>query len=110
MEAIPTALGRFRIETLLGKGAMGVVYKAHDPDIERTVAIKLIRADLLDGESRERYLARFRNEARVAGRCVHPNIIGLYDFAMHEGNLYLVMEYLNGGACAAFVKSLGNLP
>lgn len=96
MSDVPTALGRFRIETLLGKGAMGVVYKAHDPDIERTVAIKLIRADLLDGESRERYLARFRNEARVAGRCVHPNIIGLYDFAMHEGNPYLVMEYVEG--------------
>jgi eukaryotic-like serine/threonine-protein kinase len=96
MEPIPTALGRFRVEALLGKGAMGLVYKAHDPDIERTVAIKLIRADLLDGESRERYLARFRNEARVAGRCVHPNIVGLYDFAMHEGNPYLVMEYVDG--------------
>jgi len=96
MEAIPTVIGRFRVETLLGKGAMGLVYKAHDPDIERTVAIKLIRADLLDGESRERYLARFRNEARAAGRCVHPNIIGLYDFAMHEGNPYLVMEYVDG--------------
>lgn len=95
-EAIPATLGRFRVEALLGKGAMGLVYKAHDPDIERTVAIKLIRADLLDGESRERYLARFRNEARVAGRCVHPNIVGLYDFAMHEGNPYLVMEYIDG--------------
>jgi len=95
-EQLPTTLGRFRIEALLGKGAMGVVYKAHDPHIERTVALKLIRADLLDGESRERYLARFRNEARVAGRCVHPNIIGLYDFALHEGNPYLVMEYVDG--------------
>ena len=95
-DELPTTLGRFRIEALLGRGAMGVVYKAHDPHIERTVALKLIRADLLDGESRERYLARFRNEARVAGRCVHPNIIGLYDFALHEGNPYLVMEYVDG--------------
>jgi eukaryotic-like serine/threonine-protein kinase len=95
-DALPTTLGRFRIEALLGRGAMGIVYKAHDPHIERTVALKLIRADLLDGESRERYLARFRNEARVAGRCVHPNIIGLYDFALHEGNPYLVMEYVDG--------------
>jgi len=95
-DTLPTTLGRFRIEALLGRGAMGVVYKAHDPHIERTVALKLIRADLLDGESRDRYLARFRNEARVAGRCVHPNIIGLYDFALHEGNPYLVMEYVDG--------------
>jgi serine/threonine-protein kinase len=95
-DELPTTLGRFQIRGLLGRGAMGVVYKAHDPHIERTVAIKLIRADLLDGESRERYLARFRNEARVAGRCVHPNIIGLYDFALHAGNPYLVLEYVDG--------------
>ena len=95
-DVLPTTLGRFRIEGLLGSGAMGVVYKAHDPHIERTVALKLIRADLLGGDGRERYLERFRNEAKVAGRCVHPNIIGLYDFALHEGNPYLVMEYVDG--------------
>ena len=96
MEQLPTAIGRFRIEALLGRGAMGVVYRAHDPDIDRTVAIKLIRADLLDGDSREQYLTRFRNEAKVAGRCVHPNIVGVHDFAVHEGNPYLVMEYVDG--------------
>jgi serine/threonine-protein kinase len=95
-DGIPAQLGRFQVTGLLGKGAMGVVYKAHDPNIDRTVAIKLIRADLLDGESRDRYLTRFRNEARVAGRCVHPNIIGLYDFALHEGSPYLVLEYVDG--------------
>jgi eukaryotic-like serine/threonine-protein kinase len=93
---LPATLGRFRIEQQLGAGAMGVVYKARDPDIDRTVAIKLIRADLLAGESRERYLTRFRNEARMAGRCSHPNIVGLYDLAMHEGSPYLVMEYVDG--------------
>ncbi len=96
MESIPTQLGRFAVESFLGKGAMGVVYKAHDPEIDRTVAIKLIRADLLDGESHERYIGRFRNEARAAGRCVHPNIVALYDFATYEGNPYLVMEYVDG--------------
>ena len=93
---LPPTIGRFNIESLLGKGAMGVVYKGHDPDIDRSVAIKLVRADLLEGESREQYLLRFRNEARVAGRCVHPNIVGVYDFALHEGNPYLVMEYVDG--------------
>lgn len=96
MEELPAAIGRFRIEAVLGRGAMGVVYKAHDPDIDRTVAIKLIRADLLDSDNRENYLARFRNEAKVAGRCVHPNIVGVYDFALHAGNPYLVMEHVDG--------------
>ena len=93
---LPPRIGRFNVESLLGRGAMGVVYKAHDPDIDRSVAIKLVRADLLEGESREQYLMRFRNEAKVAGRCIHPNIVGVYDFALHEGNPYLVMEYVDG--------------
>lgn len=93
---LPPMIGRFNVEALLGKGAMGVVYRAYDPDIDRRVAIKLIRADLLEGDSRKQYLMRFRNEAKVAGRCVHPNIVGVYDFAVYEGNPYLVMEYVDG--------------
>lgn len=92
----PTRIGRFRIESMLGRGAMGVVYKGHDEHIDRPVAIKLIRADLLDGEERESYFRRFQNEAKIAGRCVHANIVGLYDFSFYEGNPYLVMEYVNG--------------
>ncbi|GBQ67044.1 hypothetical protein AA103196_1583 [Ameyamaea chiangmaiensis NBRC 103196] len=93
---IPARIGRFQIEAVLGRGAMGVVYKGHDEHIDRPVAIKLIRADLLDGEERESYFRRFQNEAKIAGRCVHANIVGLYDFSFHEGNPYLVMEYVNG--------------
>lgn len=96
MEALPQQIGRFRIEGLLGRGAMGVVYKAHDPHIDRVVAIKLVRADLLSGESRGHYLARFHNEARLAGRCIHRNIVGIHDFSEHEGNPFLVLEYVNG--------------
>lgn len=81
---------------MLGRGAMGVVYKAYDPHIERPVAIKLVRADLLEGEDRDEYLRRFGNEAKIAGRCVHPNIVGIYDYAVHEGNPFLVMEYVEG--------------
>jgi serine/threonine-protein kinase len=82
------------VERLIGRGAMGVIYEAHDPVIDRKVAIKLIRADLLSGEDQEAFLARFQREARAAGRCVHPNIVAIYDFAMHEGNPYLAMEYV----------------
>ncbi len=94
--ALPSAIGRYRVERELGRGAMGVVYKALDPDIGRAVAIKLVRADLLDGEERETFVARFRREARAAGRCSHPNIVALYDFGMHDGNPFLAMEYIDG--------------
>lgn len=96
MTTLPQQIGRFRIEGLLGRGAMGVVYKAHDPHIDRAVAIKLVRADLLDGGTRSHYLSRFRNEARMSGRCIHRNIVGIHDFSEHEGNPFLVLEYVDG--------------
>jgi serine/threonine protein kinase len=93
---LPAQIGRFRVESRLGQGAMGVVYKAHDPEIDRPVAIKLIHAELLGGESRQAYLARFRNEAKVAGRCVHSNIVAVYDYSVQGDSPYLVMEYVEG--------------
>ena len=96
MPAHPSRIGRYEVEGLLGRGAMGVVFKAHDPEIDRTVAIKLVRADLLEGEDRAHYIARFRNEARMVGRCVHPNIVGIHDFTADDEHLFLVLEYVDG--------------
>ena len=73
---------------------MGVIYAAHDPVIDRKVAIKLIRADLLSGADQADYVARFQREAQTAGRCAHSNIVAIYDFAVHEGNPFLAMEYV----------------
>jgi eukaryotic-like serine/threonine-protein kinase len=95
------------VRRVLGRGAMGVIYEAEDPDIGRTVAIKLVRADLLDGDDREQFLARFRHEARAAGRCTHANIVALYDFAMHEGNPFLAMEYVDGVPLSQALKNVG---
>ncbi len=92
----PEQIGRYRIEAVLGRGAMGVIFKAHDPVIDRKVAIKLVRADLLEGGDRTDYITRFQQEAQAAGRCSHPNIVGIYDFALHDGNPYLAMEYIDG--------------
>ncbi|MBE7209414.1 MAG: protein kinase, partial [Gluconacetobacter diazotrophicus] len=91
------AIGRFEIVSTLGEGAMGVVYRAFDPAIHRPVAIKLVRSNLLESADRESYLDRFRHEVRVAGRFAHPNIVGVYDFALHGGNPYIVMEHVEGG-------------
>jgi serine/threonine protein kinase len=75
---------------------MGVIYQAHDPVIDREVAIKLIRTDLFSSEEQADYLERFQHEARAAGRCAHPNIVAIYDFAVYEGNPFLAMEYVDG--------------
>jgi serine/threonine-protein kinase len=104
---LPSQIGRYRIERELGHGAMGVVYQAHDPDIGRAVAIKLVRADLLQGADRDEFLARFRREAQAAGRCVHPNIVALYDFAVHDGNPFLAMEYVDGIGLSEALRRAG---
>ena len=93
--SMPTRIGRYVVERELGRGGMGVIYKAHDPEIDRPVAIKLIRADLL-GEQDDDYLLRFRREAQAAARCAHPNIVAIYDFAVDRGCPFLTMEFLEG--------------
>ncbi|MGH8310660.1 MAG: serine/threonine-protein kinase, partial [Steroidobacteraceae bacterium] len=90
-----TQLGRYQVRRELGRGAMGVVYEAQDPMLDRTVAIKTI---LLPGDAAERkiYEARFFQEARAAGRLNHPAIITIYDVG-REGDLaYMAMELLPG--------------
>jgi eukaryotic-like serine/threonine-protein kinase len=92
----PEKLGKYVVEGVLGKGAMGIVYRAHDPHIERTVAIKTVRKDLLDAELAHQFMARFRNEARAAGRLSHPNIVAIYEYGEDEHLAYIAMEYVDG--------------
>jgi serine/threonine protein kinase len=94
--ADPEQLGKYRIESALGKGAMGVVYKGFDPHIERSVAIKTIRKDLVDPDLAAQYMARFRNEAKAAGRLHHPNIVGIYEYGEEASVAYIAMEYVEG--------------
>lgn len=99
-EEAPASIGRYRIERVLGRGAMGVVYQAHDPVIDRKVAIKRVSVDLLSGQERAEYVARFRREAQAAGRCAHSNIVAVYDFSTEEGDPFLVMEFVPGASLA----------
>ncbi|HLQ52261.1 MAG TPA: serine/threonine-protein kinase [Terriglobales bacterium] len=88
-------IGRYEIVGQLGKGAMGIVYKALDPTIGRTVALKTMRLDVQGPETSE-LLARFRNEARLAGVLNHPNIVTIYDAGEINGLFYMAMEYIEG--------------
>lgn len=88
-------LGRYEVVNELGQGAMGVVYKARDPLIDREVAIKTINLGLAL-EEREEYEARFYQEAKAAGRLSHPNIVTIYDVGRTGDIAYIAMEYLHG--------------
>ena len=88
-------IARYEIVQEIGKGAMGVVYKAVDPNIGRTLALKTMRLDV-HGMEAEEMLKRFRNEARAAGLLSHPNIVTIYDAGDFEGLFYIAMEFLEG--------------
>jgi len=89
-------LGRYEIISELGRGAMGVVYKAHDPLIERHVAIKTIDLAPLSPEDRRQYAARFYQEAKAAGHLNHPNIVTIHDLGETGDIAYIAMEVMEG--------------
>ena len=96
-------IGRYQVEGELGRGAMGVIYKAVDPTICRPVAIKSIRLDqTLEPEMIEGFRRRFLREAQVAGRLSHPNIVTIYDVVEKEGHLFIAMEYIEGRELSHF--------
>ena len=90
-------IGKYEIVDVLGKGAMGIVYKARDPDIGREVAVKAIHFDAVrEAAEREEVIKRFMQEGRAAGRLNHPNIVTIYDVG-REGDLtYIVMQHVPG--------------
>lgn len=97
-------LGKYEIVGLLGGGSMGKVYKAFDPSIRRTVAIKTIRKELLEHNEASAMLARFKNEAQAAGRLSHPGITSIYDYGDEESVAYIVMEYVQGNGLDEYFK------
>jgi serine/threonine protein kinase len=103
-----STLGRYKIIAEIGQGAMGVVYKAVDPIIDRTVAIKTINLNLSRQELEE-YEARFQQEIKAAGRLNHPNIVTIYDVGKTESVAYMAMEFLEGQELKDMIAS-GNLP
>lgn len=101
----PQEFGKYRIDSLLGQGAMGAVYKAFDTQIDREVAIKILHSHLLAGDLGQELEQRFQHEVKAAARCQHPNIVTVFDYGFDSGSPYMVMEYVKGIDLQVFLKS-----
>ncbi len=86
-------IGRYTVQQRIGAGASGVVYSAHDPELERTVAVKLLQHTVARGDSRG---ARLRREAQLLAQLSHPNVVPVYDVGVHEGQRFVTMELIDG--------------
>src|SRR5256714_11307874 len=98
------AIGRYEVVKTIGKGAMGVVYKARDPLLDRVVAVKTIISPQQQGRRvRSAFLERFQREAKAAAKMSHPAIVTIFDVGVDEdsGAPYMVLEYLPGESLAA---------
>lgn len=96
---VPSSIGRYDVIDRLGRGGMGVVFRGRDPRIGRLVAIKLLHVN--DEGLRERFL----QEAQSAGNLKHRNIVTIYDFGEHEGQPFIVMEFVEGVTLADEIRA-----
>src|SRR3712207_3826137 len=103
---IGTVIAGYRIESRIGRGGMGVVYRAQHLNLERRAALKVIAPDLAESSG---FRERFAREARIAAALAHPNIVTVYDAGEVEGTLYLAMQYVEGSDLAAMLESEGRL-
>src|SRR6201996_677775 len=99
--------GRYVLQSLIGEGGMGKVYKAHDTLIDRDVAIKVLLSELSNEPG---YRERFRREAHTAARLAEPHIIPIYDTGEIDGQLYLVMPVIDGLDLTSVLRRDGVLP
>jgi len=93
---IPERIGKYRVERLIGRGGMSVVYQGLDPEIQRSVAIKVIEKMLLDENERRIVVERFKYEAQASGRLIHPRIVTIFEYGEDELVAYIVMELVRG--------------
>lgn len=105
--AAPRQVGRYQITERIGRGGMASVYRAHDPGIDRTIAIKFLHAAYCEEEE---YRARFLREARAAGMLSHPNIVTVHDVGEIEGRPYMAMELIEGEPMNELMSRSGPMP
>lgn len=108
---IPQKIGRYLVTQELGRGGMGVVYLAQDPFIDRLVAIKVtLASSSKDPQRFEQFQQVFFNEARAAGKLMHPHIVSVYDAMVEKDRCYLVMEYVDGSTLKEYCRGKTLLP
>ncbi|MEM6293633.1 MAG: serine/threonine-protein kinase [Myxococcota bacterium] len=95
-------IGRYVVLSVLGQGGMGVVLAAYDPELDRKVAVKLVRPDMMRSGSRDRMI----REARSMARLSHPSVISVYDAGEHQGAIYIAMEFVDGKTLSDLLPSL----
>ena len=106
-EIVGSVVDCYQIEAILGQGGMGVVYKAIDTSLDRTVALKLMKPLLVEDEH---LLKRFKAEAKALGRLDHPNIVSVFSLRHIEDYLFIVMEYVDGGTLADLIARWKVIP
>ncbi len=96
MKELPATIGKYRIKSLLGEGAMGLVYEGLDTAIDRKVAIKTLHTHLINKRDGKEFLERFQREAKSAARCTHQNIVTIHEYGEDQGQPFIAMEYIDG--------------
>ncbi|EAR20959.1 serine/threonine protein kinase [Nitrococcus mobilis] len=107
---VPDKVGKYELQAVIGQGGMGMVYKGYDRDIDRIVAIKVMHPYLAAQSAGSDLMRRFKQEARAAARCVHLNIVTVFDYGINEDSPYIVMEYVEGLDLHSFLKAEQVLP
>ncbi len=104
-------IGKYRIDHIIGQGAVGIVYKGYDEQIEREVAVKALQPHILaDLAASKDALRRFALEVRSAGKCLHPNIVTVFDYVEDEGAPHIIMEFVPAGTLENVINSGAYLP
>jgi len=98
--------GRYRIVSMIGRGGMGEVFRAHDLTLGQSVALKFLPDSMID----QSMLERFRNEVRIARRISHPNVCRVYDIGETDNQVFLSMEYVDGEDLSSLLRRIGRLP
>jgi eukaryotic-like serine/threonine-protein kinase len=113
LETLPKggdAIGRYIVLEHLGTGGMGVVFAAYDPELDRKLAVKLLRMAEGGSSSSEGGGARLLDEARALARLSHPNVIAVHDVGVHKGRIFVAMEYIDGQTLAAWQRASTRAP